>query len=362
MLINKKINLVILALIFVVIFTLSGLAAPEYVVKMHHGLPVGHYLDESHRLWAEKVWEKSGGRVKIEIYPAGQLYSDKNVVQAVMAGAIESCWDYDHKFFTVIPAIGGMGLPACALTDPDISNNIRLIEAMQDAFYEGKGPGALLAKKFEEKGLKLIHFIFWSEPGWGLASKGKIIIKPEDLKGRKIRVMTSGGAKMYRSVGADSVSLSGSEMYEAMSRGTINAAQLTMVHLEERKLKEVIDYISIPIMPFNCIGVVVLNLNYWNKLPKDIQQILLEAGKEADIERRGVLAEISRGYREKIEKEGKVEFIDLTPEQTKVWSILAEKFRAKEAIELGPDAVEMWNSCQDFKKDFGMKPYPYIEK
>jgi len=332
MLINKKINLVILALIFVVIFTLTGLAAPEYVVKMHHGLPVGHYLDVSHRLWAEK------------------------------AGAIESCWDYDHKFFTVIPAIGGMGLPACALTDPDISNNIRLIEAMQDAFYEGKGPGALLAKKFEEKGLKLIHFIFWSEPGWGLASKGKIIIKPEDLKGRKIRVMTSGGAKMYRSVGADSVSLSGSEMYEAMSRGTINAAQLTMVHLEERKLKEVIDYISIPIMPFNCIGVVVLNLNYWNKLPKDIQQILLEAGKEADIERRGVLAEISRGYREKIEKEGKVEFIDLTPEQTKVWSILAEKFRAKEAIELGPDAVEMWNSCQDFKKDFGMKPYPYIEK
>jgi len=357
----KKVKLILLIgllISFLVVCVAS--AAPEYVIRMHHGLPVGHYLDKAHNLWADKVWDKSNGRVKIKIFPAAQLYNDKTVVQAVITGAIECAWDYDHKMFTVCPAWGGLGMPGQGIA-ADSTDLRRTVESMQSAFYEGRGPGELLSKKLENIGLKLNHFIYWSML-MNISSKGKPIIKPEDLRGRKIRVTTGSEAKMYRSVGAEPISLCGAELYEAMSRGTINTGPFIISHLEERKLKEVVDYVSTPTMPVACIAAVVFNLDYWNSLPKDVQQILMEAGREADLETRGILPALDIKYRKKIESEGKVKFTDLTPEQQKPWLDLWLKYGMKGVIDLGPDAVEMWNACQDFKKEIGVEPFPYISK
>lgn len=360
MLMNKKVILILLTgLLMIFVFVCVVAAAPEYVIRMHHGLPVGHYLDISHHLWADKVWEKSNGRVEIKIFPAAQLYNDNTAVQAVITGAIECAWDYDHKFFTVVPAIGGMGMPNCAISAVG-DDNAKAVEAMQDSFYEGRGPGKLLSEKFEEVGLKIIHFVYWSEQ-LGVASKGKPIIKPAELKGKKIRVTTSGEAKLYRSVGAEAVALTGAELYEGLARGTIDCLPCPITHLEERKLKETLDYDAHPAIPNACIAVVVINMNYWNSLPKDIQQILLEAGHETDLERRGILIELGDQYRKKIEEEGSVKFINLTSEQQRVWIDFALPFRIETTKDLGPDAIEMWNACQDLKKEIGIKPYPYIE-
>jgi len=357
----KKVKLILLIgllMSFLVVCVAS--AAPEYVIRMHHGLPVGHYLDKAHNLWADKVWDKSNGRVKIKIFPASQLYNDKTVVQAVITGAIECAWDYDHKMFTVCPAWGGLGLPGQGIAAAGAGLQ-KSVESMQSAFYEGRGPGELLSKKLENIGLKLNHFIYWSMPV-ATASKGKPIIKPEDLKGRKIRVTTGSEAKKYRSVGAEPISLCGAELYEGMSRGTINTGPFPIVHLEERKLKEVVDYATIPTGSTACIAAVVFNLDYWNSLPKDVQQILMEAGCEADLETRGILPASNIENRKKIEEEGSVEFIDLTPEQQKPWIDLNVKYDMKGVVSLGPDAVEMWNACQDFKKEIGVEPFPYINK
>lgn len=366
MLVNKRrMCLVFLGVICIfTLFLVSGkpleaAGQTEYIIRMHHGLPVGHYLDKAHNLFAQKVAEKSNGRVRIDIYPAAQLYNDVNVVQAVMTGAIEAVWDYDHKFFTVCPAWGGLGMPACgiAASGDDLRKSV---EAMQDSLYEGRGPGGLLSEKLEAIGLHLNHFIYWSMQ-MGIASKGNPVIKPEDLKGRKIRVTTGPEADMFSSVGAQPVSLTGAELYEGMARGTIDTGPFPIVHLEERKLKETVDYSAIPVYPNPCVGAVVFNLRYWNSLPPDIQQIIEEAGREADLETRGQLPASELENRKKIEQEGKVKFIDLTPEQQKPWMDLWTKYGMLAAKELGRDAIEMWNTCQDFKKGLGIEPFPFLE-
>ena len=332
---------------------------PEYVIRMHHGLPVGHYLDKAHKLFAEKVADKSKGRVRIDIYPAAQLYNDVTAVQAVMSGAIECVWDYDHKFFTVCPAWGAIGMPGQGIGagGDDLRKSV---EAMHDAFYEGRGPGALLSEELEAIGIHLNHFIYWSMP-MGMASKKTPVIKPEDLKGRKIRVTTQGEAKMFHSVGAQAVSLTGAELYEAMARGTINTGPFPIVHLEERKLKEIVDYAVFPVFPTACVGAVVFNLKYWNSLPKDVQQMIEEAGREADREIRGQLPDSEAIYRKQMEEAGKIKFIDLTPAQQKPWMDLWQKYGMLAVKDLGTDAIEMWNSCQDFKKELGIEPFPKIE-
>jgi hypothetical protein len=66
-------------------------------------------------------------------------------------------------------------------------------------------------------------------------------------------------------------------------------------------------------------------------------------------------------YRKKIEQEGKVKFIDLTPEQQKPWMELWTKYGMLAAQDLGSDAIEMWNTCQNFKKELGIEPFPLLE-
>jgi TRAP-type C4-dicarboxylate transport system substrate-binding protein len=131
--------------------------------------------------------------------------------------------------------------------------------------------------------------------------------------------------------------------------------------LEERKLKETVDYAVFPVQPLACVGAVVFNLQYWNRLPEDVQQIIEEAGREADRETRGQLPELDVIYRKKIEEEGKVQFIDLTPAQQKPWLDLWLEYGMLGVKDLGPDAIEMWNECQDFKKELGIEPFPKIE-
>jgi C4-dicarboxylate-binding protein DctP len=359
---NKKISSFILVnLVLLLLSTSLVIAAPEYTIRMHHGIPVNHYLAIGNALFAEKVAEKTDGRVEVQIFPAAQLYNDTNSVQAVLTGAIESVWNYDHKWFTVIPAIGGMGAPSNSLTHLEFPESVRLVEEMQARFYEGEGPGAFLDEKFQEKGLKIIYFQFWTDEN-GFSSKGKPIISPEDLKGVKIRVYTDGEAKMYHSLGAQPVSLTGAELYEALARGTIDAAPITPTHLVDRKLKEVVDYHTYPQVPYNCIGLLAINLNYWNKLPSDLQDLILEAGEEADKERWGILEENQQNNYESMMQEGKIEFIKFTPEQLNDWINIMIPFKKEATIELGEDAIEMWNRCQALKEELGMDHYGYIEE
>lgn len=331
---------------------------PEFVIRMHHGLPIGHYLDRAHNLFAEKVASLTGGRVQIKLYPAAQLYSDIDVVQAVMTGNIEACWNYDHKFFTVCPAIGGYGLPGCGIVANTWDDTVKAIEASYDAFYKGEGPAYLNAKRFEDIGLKLIYYVYWSSsPQFG-SQKRPVIDPYKDLKGRKVRVTTVADAEMFKSVGAQPISLTGGDLYETLARHVIDCCSASAPHLEERKLKEVLDYVVRPTAPSVCIGQVVVNMAYWKKIPKDLQDLILQAGKETELEFRGVLlAEEEEKNKKAAEK---VKFIELTPEQQRKWMDLAYPFRVKAVKDLGPQAIEMWNLCQDFKKSLGIEPFEKI--
>jgi hypothetical protein len=79
------------------------------------------------------------------------------------------------------------------------------------------------------------------------------------------------------------------------------------------------------------------------------------------LETRGQLPDSEAIYRKKIEEKGKVQFIDLTPAQQKPWLDLWLRYGMLGVKDLGPDAIEMWNECQDFKKELGIEPFPKIE-
>src|SRR5512136_1112205 len=57
----------------------AGAASPEITLRFAGNLPVNHHITRSQELYAKLVSEKTNGKVKIEVYPAGQLFSDKDL-------------------------------------------------------------------------------------------------------------------------------------------------------------------------------------------------------------------------------------------------------------------------------------------
>jgi len=333
----------------------TGKLDKQITFNMHHGIPVGHYLDKAHQLWISKVEKKSEGKIKIKLYPSAQLYTDVSAVQALKTGALECAWDYDHKFFTVVPSISALGLPSCAIagnTDPDTRKSLF---AMYDAFQKGEGPGALLDQDFQKAGMKVNHFVHWT-PTTGYMSKAKPWIKPADLKGKKIRVNNVGDAKMYAGAGAQPVSLSGAELYIAAQRGTIDGHLGYYNHLMERKEYEVFDWFVAPLPAQVCIGVVAFNLKWYNSLPEAAKKIMQEAGFEVDREVRPQLEILDRQYHEELVKlKPSFKFHTLTAAEQQAWADLYLPASRKNAIDAGPSAVKMYNACQDLKRKVGIK-------
>ena len=52
-------------------------------------MPIGHFMTRAKERYAQILDEKTGGRLKIEVYPAGQLFSDKDMTRALPAGSVE---------------------------------------------------------------------------------------------------------------------------------------------------------------------------------------------------------------------------------------------------------------------------------
>lgn len=83
-------------------------AAPQQekiVVKLNGTLPVGHYLTKAIEKYKEIVESKAGDRVEIQLYPAQQLYSDKDIVQVLPRGGVEM--GLIQSFFNYLSTISG---------------------------------------------------------------------------------------------------------------------------------------------------------------------------------------------------------------------------------------------------------------
>jgi TRAP-type C4-dicarboxylate transport system substrate-binding protein len=102
----------------------------------------------------------------------------------------------------------------------------------------------------------------------------------EDLKGKRIRA--TGGIILdgLKALGAAPTFLGSAEVYMALQRGTIDAATAGVISFAERKYYKVAKYVTVAhFVHGETLG--LMNKDRFNQLPKNIQRIMLEAGKEA---------------------------------------------------------------------------------
>lgn len=241
--------------------------AKKITIRFAGTLPVAHHITKAQEHFKKLVEEASKGNITVQVYPAGQLYKDVDLVDVIPKGSLEM-------------AIANLGQWAGLTPQLAIFDMMGAWDS-EAHFYRVQDDGMvrdIVAKALEKKNVLLLNTIDYGE---GTYITNKPLKKLEDFKGMRIRASTEYNTIQVLALGGASSLLSSAEMYQGLSLGTIDGAISGPSSFISRKLYEVAKYDMRNFQGRGNFGTVV-SLRWWNGLPSDVKEILTKAGKDTE--------------------------------------------------------------------------------
>lgn len=299
----KHKSLVVMFIILPICVLWATPSAAQKPIKLRYftGMTAAHYYcSEMIPSFTKEVEKRTKGRVKFEFYPGKELYGYLGGIDAAVAGTVE-------MGLTSIGHWGGYN-KVFLCTDFFL-----LLEDNDHWFRARDAIHPILSALYEKQNVKVLHYAAYSE---GVIGSRKPIKNLRDMKGMKIRAPVPGALNSIKGWGAVPTRIASGEMYDALSKGAIDAIVTGWGSHYARKLYEVEDYFVGPI--WQTIWVAFMNLKKWNSLPKDIQKVMSEVSKETEPLSLRLTKSSDKNYQAKIREAGRTIKI-LTPEEKKLW-------------------------------------------
>jgi tripartite ATP-independent transporter DctP family solute receptor len=281
----------------------SAGAAVEYTIK------VGSIVSETHpdmvvmkSTFVPYVEGKSEGRIKVELYPNGQLGGDRELTESVQMGTLQ----------LALPAtsvLGGFDKRYQVLDLPF------LFTTREAAFEALDGElGAKLNSLLPGKGFGCLGYI---ENGFRhITNNKKPITQPDDLKGIKLRTMENAmHIAFFKRLGANPTPMSFGELYTALQQGTVDGQENPFTLIYESKFYEVQKYVSATGHVFSVV-MLLTNKKFMDSLPDDLRKIVTDASAAFVKEHRRVMPGAEEENMKVLQQSG-MELNELTPEQKK---------------------------------------------
>ncbi|MBA1335996.1 MAG: TRAP-type C4-dicarboxylate transport system, periplasmic component [Firmicutes bacterium] len=297
----------------------------KIVLKLGHINPeTGNYHQYALK-FKELVETRSNGQVEIDIYPAGQLGYDRELLESLQFNNLDLSISTSSPIANFVPAFMALDFP---FIFDDWDHVMRFIES--DAAVEMMNEGA-------DKNLI----------GLGMLARGfrsttnskKPLNSVADFKGMKMRVIESPiYIKTFEALGATVTAMSWGEVFTALQQGTIEAVELDYRTLYDERVYEVQKYLTGTEHIF-AFATLMASKSKFESLPADVQQLLKDCAMEAGVEVSKAQIPIIEGYIQKLQDAG-MEFNEID----------REELRAK----MGP--VRDW-----FVKEYGDKYLKAIE-
>jgi len=297
---------------------------PPLTIKISHQWPggtidKGDFRDRLCRLFAKKTEEKTGGALKFEIYPASALFKPVPQYDAMLRGALDmSVYPLDYAAGK-IPQLSITLMP-CIVKDHH--------QAMR---WKDAPIGKEIEKLCEDNGMKIVT---WAWCGGGMAGKSKPLIRPEDMKGVKIRAAGKMFERMLHDAGAGISSMPSTDIYFALQTGVLDACMTSSSSFESFRIYEQVKYYTSPRITttWYMFEPLVISMVTWKKLSPAQQKIVMEVGKELE---KFALDEAIRDDSEVTDlfKSKGVIVHDMTPDDFKAWTAVARNTAWKEYTE-----------------------------
>lgn len=284
-------------------------------------LPPFHFWSKLDDDYCKKIEQDSSGKVKIRRYFGASLSSPLKWHEECVAGIADI--SHGNPFFEPgdFPIASRIGFFGIGLSDRKIGQKIG--KEVWNKFPE---------RRAEYKDVKLLVQTTVGM-AWFHTSKSPIR-KLNDLKGKTLRVLGEELILLMKALGANPVKMPASELYEALQKGIVDGYILPAETLISLRGGEVTRYHTKSYYFNPMVEHIIMNLDKWNSLPQDIQQVILNASKWYEDEAlRRFEAEDAKAIAW-AKKKGGHEFFDLPPaEREKLYNIQLE-IAAKKAREL----------------------------
>lgn len=241
----------------------TATAENPLVLTLAHGLSESHTVHIAMTEFAEKVEEGTNGRIKVEIYPNGQLGSENENMEQLMAGVISMTKISAPGLATYNEAYHTFGLPYIFDDTEDFYHKMDSQE-MRDFFLSTEEDG-------------FVTITYYTSGARSFYTKDTPIRTPDDLKGLKIRVQDmQSQTDMLEALGGTPVAMAYGDVYTSLQTGIIDGTENNETALTTGKHGEICKVFSMDqhaMIP----DVLVIGADVWNRISPEDQQVILEA-------------------------------------------------------------------------------------
>lgn len=250
------------------VFLTAPVHAADHTFKFGHAAASTHLFQTGVEMFAEKVAEKTGGAVEIEVFGDRQLGDDRQLLEGIQLGTIDGAL----VSAPVLPlVVGAAGFDALQL--PFV---VPSYDAMAEALAGDIGQQLLDSLTAQDiKGLGYIeagqrHFL----------ATDSAVASIDDFSGLKTRIVPIPLHKAtWEAVGVEPIGMAYGEVYSALETGTIDAVEINLSSIQSESMYQAATHVTRTGHYF-WPGVLMMGAETFNALPEDIQTAMIEAGNE----------------------------------------------------------------------------------
>lgn len=258
----KKVLVSLLALILAT--ALLPVHAAEFNITLAAAVQTDTAMYKAAEEFKNKVEERTDGKVFVDLVFAAILGGDREMSDSLMMGDIEMAYLTDIGFATSMPEIGYVNLPYLF---PDY-------ESVDKHYFNGF-LGEKIKEDFQKRGLRILG---WGENDYRSLTSNHPIKTIADLKGMKIRTPEFPSLlAFFQDLGANPTPMSFAEVISGLQQGTIDGQDNGPILTQSSRFYEVQKYFTWTNHVYSG-AMIVINEDYYQTMPEDIQAILNEEG------------------------------------------------------------------------------------
>ena len=269
----------------------SGDSGVEYVIRLGHSDTEDNLINVSLLHYADWVKEQTDGRVIIRLYPDEKLGDNTDMAQQLVTGELDAMMMPQGVEATYAPKIATLGLPFL-FTSYEQAWAVTEDEEVAEGLTQGL------------EDYNMIQLAFWENGMRQITNSVREVKTPDDVNGLKIRIPDDAMTEaIFSELGASTTKFAWSKTYDALKQGTFDGQENPVANIYASKINEVNSYMTLTNHKYESKNL-VFSLSTWNKLPEDIQEVLLEGAKTFGQEHRNAVAADEEKQIEELEKAG----------------------------------------------------------
>lgn len=305
------------------VLSTSALAA-DYTLKLGHVANEAHVWHQAFAHFADTVNEKSNGRLNIDIYPNSQLGAERDVISGIQLGTVDMTMSGE--------TLQNWAPKAALLAVP---------YAIRDSEHMAKVANGEIGHEIEKQITERTGLvpITWFERGARNLTSNKPVTTPADLKGMTLRVPNVPiFVSTWSALGAKPTPMAFSEVFTALQQGTVHGQENPLSLIQSASFFEVQKYVNKTEHVRSWIYVLI-GKRQLEKLPQDLQTILLDSAKEMHTYEHKLAVEAEAKLIDELKAEG-MQFHDVDQEKFRELAIPAVKNSLK------GDVLELFEQIQ----------------